>query len=67
MTEGSGSLNLSADVEEDEDKLVKEAIGTYSDVRIEKGLDHNANVDFKEQQRIAGKNKNKFKRRATKA
>lgn len=66
MSENSDSLNASADGEDD-DKLARDAFGNYSDVRIEKGLDHTSNVNFKEQQRIANKTKNKFKRRATKA
>jgi len=36
------------------------------DIRIEKGLDNTANIDFEGQQRAAGKNKERFKRRATK-
>ena len=36
------------------------------DIRIEKGLDNTANIDFEGQQRAAGKNKERFKRRQTK-
>lgn len=37
------------------------------DIRIEKGIDNTENIDFEAQQRAAVKNKERFKRRGTKA